>query len=215
MTPNEKRRTEKGIVTVIRRGRIIAALGAAGALVTTLLIGGISGASAETRNTTTTQARIADVPEIKLTDPEKQALQAEVDKHLKDYGGGKQIGINEIAYEDNRLILTLPLPGEKKARAANEPITPLGVANCAYEYACLWSDTNFNGTRIARYACGTIALGAPFNSSVGSIHNNQTTGTQTLLLNGSRQILNGSLAPSRVNDTGVGSRANARNWTVC
>ncbi|MET7334954.1 peptidase inhibitor family I36 protein [Nonomuraea sp. NPDC005650] len=192
---------------MIRPGRIIAVLGAAGALAATLLTGGISGASAETKN--------ADVPEITLTEPEKQALQAEVDKHLKDYGGGKQIGINEIAYDDNRLILTLPLPGEKKARSVNEAITPLGVANCSFEYACLWSDTNFNGTRIARFDCATVALAAPFNTSVGSIHNNQTTGTQTILLNASRQILNSSMAPSRINDTGVGSRSNARSWTVC
>ncbi|MEV4246744.1 peptidase inhibitor family I36 protein [Streptosporangium canum] len=84
-----------------------------------------------------------------------------------------------------------------------------------YEYACLWSDTNFNGTRLAQSQCGTITLGSLFNSSVGSIHNNQTTGTQTLLLNASRQILNASMAPSRINDAGVGTRSYARYWRVC
>ncbi|GGQ32075.1 hypothetical protein [Streptosporangium pseudovulgare] len=67
---------------MIRLGRIIAALGAAGALAATLLTGGAGGASAETRNAATTQTRdpdrTTDVPEIRLTEPEKQTLQAEV-----------------------------------------------------------------------------------------------------------------------------------------
>lgn len=155
------------------------------------------------------------VPTVNLTSAQQQMLQAEVNEQLKNYGGGKQVGINQIAYDNDQLILTLPLPGEKKARAIDEPMTPEGVANCAFTHACLWSDTNFNGSRIDRVNCDFITLSAPFNSSTASIHNNQTTGTQTVILNSSRQILNASLAPSRINDTGVGSRGNARFWDVC
>lgn len=189
---------------MIRWGRIIATMGTAVMLAATMLAGSAAA-----------QPRAAAPPEIQLTESQKKELQAEVDKHLKDYGGGKQIGINEIAYEDGAMILTLPLPGEAKARSVNEPVTPLGTANCSYEYACLWSDTNFNGSRLSRWACGTVTLGSPFNSTVGSIHNNQTTGTQTVLLNSARQVLNASMAPSRISDTGVGSRWSARYWVVC
>jgi hypothetical protein len=159
--------------------------------------------------------RPADVPAVKLTAAQRHTLQAQVTAHLKDYGGGKQISINQVAYDNGRMILTLPLPGEAKARAIDQPMTALGTADCAGRNACLWSDTNFNGTQIQREVCTTITLAAPFNSSTGSIHNNQTTGTQTVLMNGSRQILNGTLAPSRVHDTGVGSRSQARFWRVC
>jgi|ERR1041385_5490455 hypothetical protein len=157
----------------------------------------------------------AQVPVVNLTAAQKAALQADVTEQLKNYGGGQQIGINQVSYDNGRMVVTLPLPGETRARAINEPVVPLGTANCAFEDACLWSDTNFNGTKIERFACGTITLAAPFNTSTASIHNNQTTGTQTVIFNASRQILNASLAPSRINDTGVGSRSSARFWTVC
>lgn len=157
----------------------------------------------------------ANIPTVNVTPAQQQALQTEVNTQLKNYGGGTQIGVNQIAYDNGQLILTLPLPGEKKARAVGEPMAPDGVANCGFTHACLWSDTNFNGSRLDRVNCDFITLSSPFNSSTASIHNNQTTGTQTVILNSSRQILNASLAPSRINDTGVGSRSNARFWQVC
>lgn len=153
--------------------------------------------------------------QVAYTKSELETLQAEVDKHLNNYGGGKQISINQVSYEDGQMILTLPLPGETKARGLDEPVTPLGTANCAGLSACLWSDTNFNGQRISREPCQRITLAAPFNSSVGSIHNNQSNGTQTILFNSSGQILNANMAPSRINDTGVGTRFAARSWQVC
>jgi hypothetical protein len=79
----------------------------------------------------------------------------------------------------------------------------------------LWSGTNFSGTRLEHFDCETLVLGVPFNTSTASIYNNQTTDTQTLVLNGSGQILNANLAPSRINDTGVLNRSQARRWRVC
>ncbi|MET8152518.1 hypothetical protein ACIBSW_20475 [Actinoplanes sp. NPDC049668] len=154
-------------------------------------------------------------PAAGYTAAQKKALQAEVAKHLNDYGRGTQVGVNEISWDGGSTILTLPLPGETKARAASEAVAALGTANCAFEYACLWSETNFNGSRLSRTVCDTITLAAPYNSSTASIHNNQTSGTESYITNSSRQILNSTLAPSRVNDTGVGSRSAARYWKVC
>src|SRR6478752_5337277 len=131
-------------------------------------------------------------PVTDLTAAEQQELQTQVANRLKDYGGGEQISINQISYLNGTIILTLPLPGEERARSINEPLAASAAPTCGYTHACLWSDTNFNGAKIERVNCGVITLGAPFNSSTASVYNNQTPGTQTVLMNGSRQILNAS-----------------------
>jgi hypothetical protein len=158
------------------------------------------------------------VPGVKLTVAEEQAMQAVVDEHVRHYVGAQQISINQIAYANGSVIMTLPLPGEQRARAIAEPRTPPGMPNCAFEHVCLWSDTNFNGTRIDRVVCNGIkyfVLPAPFNVSIGSIHNNQTPGTQTMVLDSDLQVLHANLAPSTINDTGVGARYGARFWQIC
>ncbi len=163
-------------------------------------------------------APTGDVSMIRLTAEQQEALQAEVTGHLNDYGKGTQIGINQVSFDEGHTILTLPLPGETKARAVDELITPAAATDCHSNqqgWACLWSGTNFSGTRLEHFNCETLSLGSPFNSSTASIYNNQTTGTQTLLLNGSGQILNANQAPSRINDTGVLNRSQARLWRVC
>lgn len=152
-----------------------------------------------------------DLETVSLSPAQRAELQAEVDQHLKNYGGGVQIGINQVSYENGQMILTLPLPGESSARAVGAP----QVMMCRFEFACLWSNTNFTGTKIERAACGTITLAAPFNSSTASIQNNQTSNTQTMILNASRAILNANLAPSQINDNGVLNRSQARFWVVC
>jgi hypothetical protein len=159
-----------------------------------------------------------DVSAIRLTAEQQEALQADVTGHLNDYGEGTQIGINQISFDDGNTILTLPLPGETRARAVDEPISQ-GLASACHSnqvgWACLWSDTNFNGTRIEHLKCETLTLTAPFNSSTASVYNNQTAGTQTIILNASGQILNASVAPTRINDLGVLNRNQARRWRVC
>jgi hypothetical protein len=60
-----------------------------------------------------------------------------------------------------------------------------------------------------------VTLTTPFNSSTASMYNNQTTGTQTLILNGSSEVLNANRAPSTINDLGVLNRSKARFWRVC
>jgi hypothetical protein len=158
------------------------------------------------------------VPGGKLTAAEEQAMQAVVNEHLRYSVGAQQISINQIAYANGSVIMTLPLPGEQRARAITEPMTPPGVPNCAFKHVCLWSDTNFNGTRIDRVVCNGMkyfVLPAPFNVSIGSIHNNQTPGTQTMVLDSDLRVLHANLAPSTINDTGVGARYGARFWQIC
>jgi hypothetical protein len=155
---------------------------------------------------------------IQLTAEQQEALRVEVTGHLNDYGEGTQIGINQVSFHGGDIILTLPLPGETKARAVDELITPAAATDChgnQLGWACLWSDTNFTGSRLEGFNCVTMTLASPFNGNTASIYNNQTTGTQTLVLNGAREILNANLAPSRINDTGVLNRSQARFWRVC
>lgn len=165
--------------------------------------------------------RVTAVPTVHLSAAEQKTMQATIDRQLASSIGGKQVGINQISYEGGKLIMTFPLPGEVQARAVNEPVTPLGTANCDSLHACLWTDTNFNGTRLGTYHgigynCGTFDLANyNFASTASSVHNNQSSGTQTVLLNSSRQIENANLAPSRINDLGVSAGNKARYWTVC
>ncbi len=158
----------------------------------------------------------AKVPALNLTAAQRQELQARVDEALTDLGGGKQIGINQIAYKDGS-VLTLVLPGEVRARAVGEPIPSPTQTGCPRLHACLWPDTNFRGDRHEEdLPCGTILnLPARFLTSLASIQNNQTTGRQTVIYNGRGEILNASLAPSKINDTGVLNRSQARRWKVC
>jgi hypothetical protein len=186
-------------------------IGAVMAAVAMLMTVGVANAA----GATVLPAAKPDGSTVTLTAAQRQALQTEVQKHLHDYGAGQQIGINQISWDGGRTILTLTLPGERTARAATEAINSFGVANCPPLYACLWENTNFEGDRLYKTRCETLTLAAPFNSSTASIHNNQTSGTQTLVMNGRREILNANLAPSRVNDTGVGTRSHARYWKVC
>jgi hypothetical protein len=158
----------------------------------------------------------AKVPVVKLSAADQQALQAKVDAFLNSSVGGRQTGPNTIEFDGGKVILTVPLPGERQARAINEPIGTLGTANCSYLWACLYDGTNFDGARLALTNCGLYALsGYGFANITSSIHNNQSSGTQTYILNSSSQILNANLAPSRVNDVGVGGANRAVYWRVC
>jgi hypothetical protein len=89
------------------------------------------------------------------------------------------------------------------ARTVNEPV-PLAAPDCPRTFACIWPDTNFRGDRHEEdLPCGRILnLPQRFLTNLASIQNNQTNNTQTVILNGAGQILNASLAPSKINDTG-------------
>lgn len=170
-------------------------------------------ASAGTMSGTPTETRTA-VTQLNAAD--RQAMQARVDDVLRKSVGGKRISINQIAFEGGEVILTLPLPGERQARAVDEPVVPLGTANCSYEYACLYDGTWFDGARLSLRPCGRVYLpNYGFGNIASSIHNNQTGGTQTYIMNSSLQILNANLAPSRVNDVGIGAANKAVYWQVC
>jgi hypothetical protein len=178
------------------------------AMLATLGLAGSAGA-------VTTDPTTAKVPTLNLSAAQRQELQARVDEALTDLGGGKQIGINQIAYKDGS-VLTLVLPGEVRARTVDRPIPSVLAPDCPFRWACIWPDTNFRGDRWERTNCELLLnLPARFLTSLASIQNNQTPGTQTVIYNGRGEILNASLAPSRINDTGVLNRSQARRWRVC
>ncbi|MFI7662789.1 hypothetical protein ACIBTW_28320 [Micromonospora parva] len=155
-------------------------------------------------------------PAFELSAADKVTMQGLLDAQLKNSVGGKQIGVNQIAYDNGATILTLPLPGERQARTVDGPVLPLGTPNCEFEYACLYDGTNFDSLMLSRAACGEINLSSlGLANRVSSIHNNQTNNTQTYIMNSSRQILNANRAPSKVNDVGVGGTNRAVYWRVC
>jgi hypothetical protein len=185
--------------------RLIAATAAA--LMGTIGLATLAGAAAP-----------VEVEVVKLSSEQLVQLQQRIDEQLKNSEGGKQVGPNAIAYYDGAVIVTLTLPGETEARQVNgnfEVMAPL----CKFEYACVYDNTNFSGDSalyLERFACAEINLSSiGWGNRVSSIHNNQTTNTQTYILNSARQILNANRAPSKVNDVGVGAANKAIYWRVC
>ncbi len=132
--------------------------------------------------------------------------QAKVDYFLAISKDGKQTAPNEISFEDGKVILTVA-PAEGNSVQA---------ADCAALYACLYDGTNFGYPRLALTDCGTYTLSNyGFANITSSIHNTQSSNTQTYILNSSSQILNANRAPSKVNDVGVGGTNRAVRWLVC
>jgi hypothetical protein len=81
---------------------------------------------------TALEARItAEAKKAGLSAQEVADLQGKVDAELKRApAGAKQISVNQVVYRDGAVI-TLALPGEKRARAV------AGTPNCPYGSACL------------------------------------------------------------------------------
>jgi hypothetical protein len=147
-------------------------------------------------------------------------VQKQVDNVLAKSPGGKQISANQVAWNDGKVVLTIPLAGERSARAAGEPVTTLGTANCPYTWTCLYEHANFDGRRLQFSACGYIQdLGAyGFSDMATSWHNNQTPGTRTWVYNwtGSwTQIWVEGGAPSKSTNVGAGNNDRADGIRAC
>lgn len=142
----------------------------------------------------------------KLSPAQEKAVQSEIDMFLKNSKGGKQINAFEISFDNGDTILTVPPPGINASY------------NCRADLqeACVYKDTWFNGAYLHRSPCGRLTLSSyGFQNNISSIWNAQTSGTQTMLLNTSLQIVHADLAPSRVNDLGVYAGNQADYWEVC
>ncbi|MET8978032.1 hypothetical protein ABZX85_20705 [Streptomyces sp. NPDC004539] len=74
-----------------------------------------STATTELQNTITAQARKAG-----LDKGEVAGLERQIDRQMTITPGGKQIGVNQIAWRGGNAVMTFPLPGEKRARAVDE-----------------------------------------------------------------------------------------------
>jgi hypothetical protein len=110
------------------------------------------------------------------------------------------------------------LPGEEVARAVDGDFEVMADL-CASQWSCIYDNTNFagdNALRHARFNCEEVNLASiGWANRASSVHNNQSSNTQTLLLNSGRSILHANRAPSKVNDLGVESGNDADLWRVC
>ncbi|MFI6289574.1 hypothetical protein ACIBCM_33375 [Streptomyces sp. NPDC051018] len=91
----------------------------AGAMAVMGLAGPTSASSAAPtalQSTIASQARQAG-----LSKSDVAALQKQIDKQLAATPGGKQTGVNQMSWRGGKAIMTIPLPGEKRARAVGEP----------------------------------------------------------------------------------------------
>ncbi|MGW2770674.1 peptidase inhibitor family I36 protein [Streptomyces sp. NPDC001275] len=142
---------------------------------------GASSASADARaNEFAAQAK-----EAGITAQEARELQARVDQEIKKMkAGGVQISANQIRSADGKVLITIPLPGEKYAWSAGEEKPLSAQASCSYGYLCLYDGTDYSGLMRSLYYCDFVNLGNyGQNDKLGSFINNQTSGTYARFYN--------------------------------
>ncbi len=148
------------------------------------------------------------------------SVQGQVDDVLAKSPGGKQIGVNEVAWHGGKVVLTIPLPGRQRALAAGEPATTLGTANCESAWTCLYEHANFDGRRLRFSDCGYVQdLGAyGFSDMTTSWHNNQTMKARTWVYNwtGSwTQLWVEGTAPAQSTNVGAANNDKADGIKAC
>lgn len=196
--------------------RRTSALGVALTVCAVATLGPASPASASTEleNTIAAQARQAG-----LTRSEVAELQRRIDEQMERTPGGEQTGVNQIAWRGGKAVMTFPLPGEKKARAVDETLGPLGTPNCSYLWTCLYEHSNFDGRRLTWSDCNFENLANwGFNDQTTSWHNNQSRGTRTHVYNwtgSSWALLWTSTAPSSSSYVGSANNDKADGLRVC
>ncbi|OJF14769.1 hypothetical protein [Couchioplanes caeruleus] len=111
-----------------------------------------------------------------LDQRQARLLQGEVDKVLAGMKvGGRQVSANEVVSDDGRVKVVIPVPGEQRARSLSGAET---LANCSYEYLCLFDYAHFGGLLTRLYRCDFVNLGDyGLNDRLESYDNSQTTGT--------------------------------------
>ncbi|ACU40249.1 hypothetical protein [Actinosynnema mirum] len=161
---------------MVRRSGRLTALGAVAAAVVSLLLGGTANASGE--HAFTAQARAAG-----LSSAQAEGLQDKVDGYLEQLGDrGKQVAPNQI--DLGGAVLNVTVPGEDQPRNLAEVTTNVdNAAQCSgnwarYRWFCAYRNEWFSGDNIGMYSCGEYYI--PWYT-MGSWHNNQTTGTRPWL----------------------------------
>ncbi|MCP3821226.1 peptidase inhibitor family I36 protein [Streptomyces sp. A3M-1-3] len=175
--------------------------------------------SASTAPTALESTIASEAKQAGLSKSEVAGLQKQIDKQLATTPGGKQIGVNQIAWRGGKAVMTFPLPGEKKARAVGEAAVPLGSPNCRYAWTCLYEHSNWDGRRLTWSDCNFENLADwGFNDQTTSWHNNQTRGTRTTVYNwtgSSWAQLWQSTAPSSSANVGSANNDKADGLWVC
>jgi hypothetical protein len=144
-------------------------------------------------------------------------LQSEVDKIIAGMKtGGHQISANEVMSDDGRVKVTVPVPGEERARALS---SAQGQATCEYNYLCLYAGRNWTGSSWWFWACEFHDLGDyGWNDNLESYFNDQSSGSVSKFYNwqGSWVHKFGSTAPHSDNDLNRTGLANIIDGvTVC
>ncbi|NNN36300.1 hypothetical protein HLK59_39275 [Streptomyces sp. S3(2020)] len=139
-----------------------------GAAITIMLVPALTvGPAHASPSDFTSQARAAG-----LTATQADALQEAVDRYVAQTGG-TQVSANQIDLRG--ATLSVPVPGEARPRTFGTSDVHCN-SGADYEYFCAYSETYFNGTSIAWWACG-VEKYIPWNWE-GSWDNNQTPGTR-------------------------------------
>lgn len=178
---------------------------------------GIAGPSSAS---TTLENRIASQAErAGLSGGEVADLQEQIDEQMAIVPDGKQIAVNQIAWRDGRTVMTLPLPGEKQARAVDESVGALGTANCSPYYTCIYEHASYEGRRLTWKDCAFHDLSDfDFNDKTSSWHNNQSSGTITRVYNWTGSAWSqiwSSTAPSRDSQVDSADNDKADGIRVC
>lgn len=87
-----------------------------------------------------------------LTTAERAQVNAEVADKLRKAPGGERISFNQIVWPEKGAVLTLALPGEKRARAADQAVGTRDEG-CSYKHVCLYQYGGFEGDEIEFYEC--------------------------------------------------------------
>ncbi|PSM37249.1 hypothetical protein C6Y14_43015 [Streptomyces dioscori] len=167
-------------MSLLKRYAFLAA--AAAAVVSVGLTGPVSAQTTHTQAAFTQQARDAG-----LSRDDAEALQTKVERYLTHHDG-RQVAANEIALADGA-TLTVTVPGEKYVRELNTSAKSRAAAqwDCDQDYFCMYRQTLGMGDRLSLYHCQDYALQDWIGE--GSYYNLQTRGTQALLKNQNRTVI--------------------------
>ncbi|WP_455359358.1 peptidase inhibitor family I36 protein [Streptomyces sp. SYSU K21746] len=191
----------------------------AGALAVMGLASPTSASAAPTAPTALEATIASEAKQAGLSKSEVAGLQKQIDQQLATTPGGKQIGVNQVAWRGGKAVMTFPLPGEKQARAAGEAAGPLGTPNCRYLWTCLYEHSNYDGRRLTWSDCNFENLANwGFNDQTTSWHNNQSRGTRTTVYNWTGTawaVLWASTAPSSSSNVGAANNDKADGLWVC
>jgi hypothetical protein len=140
----------------------------------------------------------AQARKVGLTAAEAKTLQAEVDTYIARVGG-TQVSINKIDV-NGAGSLTVPLPGEARAREVSAAGAVAAAATCPDRNFCVYSGPDLTGSKYEWYYCKNPATGGDYQmpwGGFGSYHNNQSPGTRAHFYDSAHNYMYDSLGAGR------------------